>query len=46
MFHEYKTKILDIDVIEIEERLLNLGAALIKPETLMRRRVFDVEAHQ
>jgi len=45
MFHEYETKILDINVNEIETKLNKLWAALIKPETLMRRRVFDVQAH-
>ena len=45
MFHEYETKIIDINVSEIEEKLHKLGATLIKPETLMRRRVFDVQAH-
>jgi adenylate cyclase, class 2 len=45
MFHEYETKVLDINVSEIEEKLQKLGAAVLKPETLMRRRVFDVQAH-
>jgi adenylate cyclase, class 2 len=45
MFHEYETKILDINVAEIEKKLTELWAALIKPETLMKRRVFDVQAH-
>ena len=45
MFHEYETKILDIDVVEIEEKLSKLWAVLLKPETLMRRRVFDIEPH-
>lgn len=46
MFHEYETKILDINVAEIEEKLHKLWAAVIEPETLMKRRVFDVKAHQ
>ena len=45
MFHEYETKILDINVAEIEEKLHQLGAAIISPETLMRRWVYDVQAH-
>jgi len=45
MFHEYETKILDINITEIEKKLEELWATLIKPEILMRRRVFDVQAH-
>ena len=46
MFHEYETKILDINVAEIEEKLHKLWAAVINPETLMKRWVFDVQAHE
>ncbi|MEI8091990.1 MAG: hypothetical protein WCG98_07495 [bacterium] len=45
MFHEYETKILDINVAEIEAKLKKLGAALLEDEGLMRRRVFDVQPH-
>jgi adenylate cyclase class 2 len=45
MQHEYETKIIDINVAEIEEKLQKLGAVLTKPETLMKRRVFDIEPH-
>ncbi len=45
MQNEYETKILDIKISEIEEKLNKLGATLVEDETLMRRRVFDVLEH-
>lgn len=45
MFHEYETKVLDINIAEIEEKLHKLWAALLEDEVLMKRRVFDVESH-
>jgi adenylate cyclase, class 2 len=45
MQQEYETKILDINVAEIEKKLQALGAELADDETLMKRRVFDVESH-
>jgi len=45
MFHEYETKILDINVAEIEEKLHKLWAALLEDEVLMKRRVFDTQSH-
>lgn len=45
MFHEYETKILDINVAEIEEKLTKLWAVVLEDEVLMKRRVFDTQAH-
>ena len=38
---EIEAKFLDIDPEEMRERLRNLGAELIHPEVLMKRKVFD-----
>ena len=47
MKNEYETKVLEIDVSAIQAKLQAIGAKLDWEEkTLMRRRVYDIEAHQ
>ena len=46
MKNEYETKVLEIDVPAMEAKLQAIGATLKREETLMKRRVFDIEAHQ
>jgi len=43
MATEYETKVLDIDVDEIDKKLLRLGAKK-EPEVLMKRWVFDINS--
>lgn len=45
MNNEIEAQFLDIDKTKIREQLQELGAALIKPETLMRRVVFHLSPH-
>ena len=45
MNNEIEAQFLDIDKTEIRERLKSIGAKLEKPETLMRRTVFDLGNH-
>ncbi len=40
---EIEVKFLDVDPDEIRGRLRSIGAALVHPERLMRRRVFDFD---
>lgn len=42
MAQEFETKVLDIDVTEIENKLKKLNAK-VRPEVLMRRWVFDID---
>lgn len=42
MAQEFETKVLDIDVKDIDEKLAKLGAQK-EPEVLMRRWVFDID---
>ncbi|MBI2530578.1 MAG: class IV adenylate cyclase [Candidatus Diapherotrites archaeon] len=42
MTTEFETKVLDIDVAEIERKLLALGAKR-EPEVLMKRWIFDID---
>lgn len=42
MAKEFETKVLDIDVKNIKDKLVNIGAKE-KPEILMRRWVFDID---
>src|SRR3989344_3327462 len=44
MTREYETKILNINVSEIIDKLRSLGAKQKHPETLMRRWVFDLDS--
>jgi hypothetical protein len=46
MKNEFETKVLEIDVPTIQAKLQDIGAILKQEETLMKRRVFDIEAHQ
>ena len=43
---EFETKVLDINVAEIEEKLKAIWATLTEDTTLMKRRVFDIQAHK
>lgn len=45
MNNEIEAQFLDIDKTKIREQLQELGATLIKPETLMRRVVFRLSPH-
>jgi len=45
MPNEYETRVLDIDVGEIEKKLLSLGATLTEKEVVMKRRVFDIQPY-
>ena len=45
MKNEYETKVLEIDVPAIRAKLQAIGASLEKEEMLMKRWVFDIEAH-
>ena len=42
---EFETKVLEINVQEIEEKLQKLWAVITEDTVLMRRRVFDIQAH-
>ncbi len=42
---EFETTVLNINVTEIEEKLQQLWAVVSEDTTLMKRRVFDIEAH-
>lgn len=41
---EFEAKILNVDPDEITARILAAGGAVVRPETLMRRRVYDIVA--
>lgn len=45
MLQEFETKILDINVAEIEEKLQKIWATFTEDTTLMKRRVFDIQPH-
>ena len=45
MKNEIEAKFLDIDKDAIRSKLESLGATLVKPETLMRRTVFNTGEH-
>ncbi|GAQ54605.1 class IV adenylate cyclase [Streptomyces acidiscabies] len=41
MKHEYEATFLDVDVVELQARLSELGAVQVMPRTLLTRRIFD-----
>lgn len=45
MQQEYETKVLEINVVDIEKKLQECWARLSKDTTLMKRWVFDIESH-
>ena len=46
MNNEIEAQFLDINKDEIQERLKDIGAKLVKPEVLMKRVVFDIKPNQ
>lgn len=45
MQQEFETKVLEIDVADVEKKLQELWAVVSKDTTLMKRWVFDIESH-
>ena len=45
MDNEIEAQFLDINKNEIREKLKAIGAKCVKPEVLMKRRVFDTGPH-
>lgn len=43
---EFETKVLDINVANVEKKLQELWAIMSKDTTLMKRWVFDIESHK
>ncbi|MFM9608066.1 CYTH domain-containing protein [Streptomyces niveiscabiei] len=41
MKHEYEATFLDVDVVELQARLRELGAVQVMPRTLLTRRIFE-----
>lgn len=45
MQQEFETKVLDINVAEIEQKLESIWAKITEDTTLMKRWVFDIQSH-